>query len=229
MTFQLLSLDLFQTLVDLNEITSSLWQRILGRPCHSEELTQLSSLLQEGYRPYYRKAPFQPFFQSMASIFELGFQHVAERVNLPVSPRKATELFLEEHNNAPFFPDALELLRWANGRITVALSSDADESMVKPLLEKIPCQYVFLSQQLQCYKQDINGRFFQFLLNETGVPPDQVLHVGDGIPDVIGPRRSGIASCQISRKENLFAIPSENVYPDFKVSSLIQVLELFEK
>ena len=65
MTFQLLSLDLFQTLVDLNEITSSLWQRILGRPCHSEELTQLSSLLQEGYRPYYRKAPFQPFFQSM--------------------------------------------------------------------------------------------------------------------------------------------------------------------
>ena len=165
----------------------------------------------------------------MASIFELGFQHVAERVNLPVSPRKATELFLEEHNNAPFFPDALELLRWANGRITVALSSDADESMVKPLLEKIPCQYVFLSQQLQCYKQDINGRFFQFLLKETGVPPDQVLHVGDGIPDVIGPRRSGIASCQISRKENLFAIPSENVYPDFKVSSLIQVLELFEK
>lgn len=229
MPFQLLSLDLFQTLVDLNEISSRLWQRILGRPCYSEELIQLSSLLQEGYRPYYRKAPFQPFFQSMASIFELGFQYVAERITLPVSPQKAAELFLEEHNNAPFFPDALELLRWANGRITVALSSDADESMVGKLLKKIPCQYVFLSQRLQCYKQDENGKFFQYLLKETGIPADQVLHVGDGIPDVIGPRRSGIASCQIRRAGYDSVILPENIHPDFNVSSLTQIPELVEK
>lgn len=223
MAYRLLSLDLFQTLVNLDTITASLWNRVLGRPCKPEEVVMLSHLLQEGYKADYREMTQHPPFVSMEKIFKIGFQHVIEKTGLCFSPDEAALAFVEEHNHASFFSDTAELFRKLSGKIPIALSSDADEGMVSGLLEKIPCQYVFLSQRLGCYKRDKEGRFFRQILQTTGFSPEEVLHVGDSLPDIVGPSICGIASCHLCRENSFDKVLPENLSPTYRISSLLQL------
>ena len=71
--------------------------------------------------------------------------------------------------------------------------------MVRGLLDRLPVRWAFVSEALGCYKADRDRRFFSELLRTTGCAPEEVLHVGDGSPDILGASASGIDTCLLAR------------------------------
>jgi FMN hydrolase / 5-amino-6-(5-phospho-D-ribitylamino)uracil phosphatase len=92
--------------------------------------------------------------------------------------------------------------------------------MITPLLGFFKHEYAFLSEDIRAYKQDEQGRFFKHILQTTGVNPQKVIHVGDGLADILGAKRAGISSCWVNRENIEWTHP---IKPDYIIQSLAEL------
>ena len=198
MKYKLISLDMFYTLADLDACYRPTWERALGRSVTDAELAQLNRILGEGYLPQYHALPALSF-RTMYEVFAEGFEHVRRTLGLPLDPSRASHIFCEEHGRVPLYPEVTDALRRLSRRYSLAVASDADCDMVRGLLDRLPVRWAFVSEALGCYKADRDRRFFSELLRTTGCAPEEVLHVGDGSPDILGASASGIDTCLLAR------------------------------
>ena len=197
--YRVISFDLFMTLADLDARVPVLWERVLERPLTPEEVARHAAGLRSQYMPYYH-ALYKPPFVSMGAVFRRGFDEYFRAAGIVADPNRAAEIFLEEHNACPIYKDACALLKWLEGRYRVVIATDADVSMVKDLLPKIPHEMAFVSEELGVYKANREGAFFHRVLEGTGVRPAEILHVGDGISDIIGAKLCGIDVYHVDRE-----------------------------
>ena len=92
--------------------------------------------------------------------------------------------------------------------------------MITPLLKLFEYEYAFLSEDIKSYKIDEKGRFFNHILEVTGVNPQEIIHIGDGLADIIGANRSGITTCWINREGKKWENP---VKPDYTIKNLMEL------
>ena len=136
----------------------------------------------------------------MRELFRGGFEKYFREAGINGSPERAADIFIEEHNGCPLYPDAVRLLTALEKSLyRVVVSTDADEGMVSGLLAKIPHEAAFVSETLGVYKSNEESAFFSAVLEKTGAKPDEILHIGDGRPDIIGGKRAGLTVCHINR------------------------------
>ncbi|MBE6935809.1 MAG: HAD family hydrolase [Ruminococcaceae bacterium] len=222
--FKVISFDLFLTLADLDARVPILWERIFEKPLTSEEINAHADALRACYMPHYHDL-YQPPFQTMEKVFYDAFVCYFGEIGCDADPVRATKIFLEEHNRCPIYPDARRILERLQGKYRVILSTDADLSMVGELLPQIPHEMAFVSEAMGVYKSNAESAFFREVLEKTGVQPEEILHVGDGRPDIIGARRSGIPVFHIDRKGK--GLPADFGYsPDYRGASLDELSEL---
>lgn len=222
--FKVISFDLFLTLADLDARVPVLWERVFEKALTPEEIEAHADGLRNQYMPQYH-ALYQPPFQSMEKVFYDGFVRYFKEIGCTADPVRATKIFLEEHNRCPIYSDAERLLQRLQGKYRVIVSTDADLSMVGELLPQIPHEMAFVSEALGVYKSNAEGAFFRGVLEKTGVQPEEILHVGDGRPDILGARRSSIPVFHIDRKGK--GLPADFGYaPDYRGSSLDELAEL---
>ena len=225
--YRVLSFDLFLTLADLNARVPILWERIFGHALTPDEVTRHAEGLKAHYLPNYHALARMPF-RPMSAVFRQGFADYFADAGIDADPDRAAEIFLEEHNLCPIYPDAAALLRRVQGRYRVVISSDADMCMVEGLLSRIPHERAFVSEALEAYKADRNGAFFRRVLEDTGVEPGEILHIGDGRSDIVGARGSGIDVYHVDRdglrlSPDLAGLPT---YSGRDLTGLYDILEL---
>lgn len=228
MAYRLVSLDLFNTLVDLDAIVRPLWEGITGGPCTDSQLAAYADALVEGYGADYRAAAERSDFLSMREIFTVGFARAFQRLGMSYDAADAADRLIREHDRAPFFPEVPAVLRTLAARCPIAVSSDADLDMVRSLLTRIPHRYEFLSERLRVYKRDAQGRFFAAVLRETGLRPQEILHVGDGATDVLGAGRAGLAVCHVLRRPEPSRRWEESERPRYTIRSLEELPALID-
>lgn len=198
MQYKLLSLDVFFTLADLGACYRPTWERALRRSVSDEELERLNAAFDEVHLPLYYALPVMPF-RTMEDIFTDGFAHAKRKLALPLDPEETARIFCEEHSRAPLYPDVKPSLERISQKCDVAVSSDADCSMLQGLTDDLPLRWRFASEELRCYKKDQKKRFFSQVLQKTGLKPEEILHVGDSDSDVLGASACGIHTCLITR------------------------------
>lgn len=198
--YKVLSFDLFLTLADLPSRVPILWERILGRSLTPEEVEHHAEGLKRHYLPNYYQLHTKPF-APMAEVFRRGFADYFAETGIDADPDRAAAIFLEEHERCPIYPDAVEVLRRAEGRFRVVISSDADMCMVRDLLRRIPHERAFVSEELRAYKASAEGAFFRRVVEETGAAPEEILHIGDGRSDIVGAKRCGIDVYHVDRED----------------------------
>lgn len=226
MKFDLISIDMFQTLVDVNTRIPFIWRRILQEKyidgiekmcakqvsakvinmfheagCKSEEFSNLRTM-------------FAPCFEEIAAETELGFNH-----------EEAVDIFLSEHGNSSLYEDSLKFFELINGRIPVCLVSDADNIMVESLLDKFSFDSILISEAVGSYKNDPESKIFTKVLEHYQVKASKVLHIGDSSSDIIGANKVGIKSCWINRNGLDWKYGGK---PDYIVNSLVEAVELIE-
>jgi HAD superfamily hydrolase (TIGR01509 family) len=226
MKFELLCIDMLQTLVNINTRIPFIWKRIL-RYKYDEALAFecAKSVSKNVINGFHESAANNGEFVNLKTMFRPFFKTVLEEMNVSFDAYEAVKIFMDEHTNAPPYDDVENFFSLLNDKLPICLVTDADYEMVLPLLKKYRFDDIFISEKVMSYKNEPNSRIFKEVLKHYSIDPNKVLHIGDSSSDIAGANRVGIKTCWINR-ENREWIYSPN--PDYIVKSLNEVVDIIK-
>lgn len=224
MEFDLICIDMFQTLVDVNERIPYIWQQIL-REKYTEEIGRLCAkhVSLKAINRFHETDCKAADFQNLRALFAPCFEEIAAESELGFNPEYAVDIFLSEHSKSVLYEDSLRFFELMEGQAPVCLVSDADHEMIQPLLSRFPFDKVFISEAVGAYKNNAESRMFKHVLGVYGISPERVLHIGDSSSDIMGANRAGIKSCWINRNNLKWKYDGK---PDFVVNSLVEIINI---
>ncbi len=216
MTFQVVSVDMFRTLVDLSKVENTIWPAVLGETYSPRLAEECATRAATSLFNYISPARFSTCKQ----VFAACFSGLFAGKGLNIDPSEAASLWAERHRLSPAFDDAAGFLSTVGAGYRLCLASDTDDDMLGPLKTMYAFDHVFTSEQLGCYKAYGDGRYFHEVVKHYGVKPSEILHIGDGVLEMIGAKKAGLAACWLNRNGSPW---TQEVKPDFEVTSLSEV------
>jgi len=219
---KVVSIDLFRTLVDVDQSLETTWKAFLGEK-YSDKLAKkywaraTKLMLDKLDEAAVSNEPFK----NIRKIFEETYSSVFSEINLDYDYKAAAELSMNEHKAYNVFNDSLNFLEQAGERYPVCLSSDCDIEMITDIDKLFLFDYLFVSEILQSYK--LNPAFFDHVINHYGTEPNNIIHIGDSKQDVLVPNQLGMLTCWLNRGEQEW---THDVRPDFEARSLLEVIEI---
>lgn len=222
--FDVISLDMFQTLVDVYSRTDIIWQRILGSKYTEKKAKKYKQIMDEFiYERFHDDVMYQSEFRNLSTIFQEYFKEVFIKTNVDFSPAEASKIWAEEHNNARMFSDAYAVFDVVERNVPICLVSDSDKKMIAKPIEAFNFDQIFISENVKAYKNQKNGIIFKKMIEYYQVNPERILHIGDASADIFGASRLGIKTCWINRKNVEW---KHEIMPNYIVNSLTEVGEI---
>lgn len=224
MKFELLCVDMFQTLVNINTRIPYIWRRIL-RDKYNEPLAFecAKSVSKNVINGFHHSASSNGEFVNLKTMFKPFFIDVLKEMNISFDADEAVKIFMDEHTNATPYNDVENFFSSIGDILPICLVTDADYEMVLPLIKKYQFDGVFISETVMSYKNEPNSRIFKDVLKHYAIDPNKVLHIGDSSSDIIGANRVGIKTCWINRESIQWKFKPN---PDFTVKSLNEVVNI---
>ena len=166
---KLISIDIFQTLVDIRPHKEKLWRSFLGKDFSSETAAAGWSLATKHIFRILEEMEAERYFSNLRHVFEMTYRNVFAELNLSVSPAFAAESLIDIHREAVLFDDTVSFIEDILKRYQICLSSDADENMVANLTGMFSASNIYLSENLKTYKIWKNNNFFSSII-KTELP-----------------------------------------------------------
>jgi putative hydrolase of the HAD superfamily len=139
----------------------------------------------------------------------------------PLLADAAFQVFFQERNRVELYEDAIPSLQWLSARYPLVAVSNGNADLSRVGLNVYFSSSVHAAQ-LGIAKPD--PRIFLAAAQALGVPPDQVLHIGDDASlDVLGAIGAGMQAIWLNRNENLWTF---EVQPHDTVTQLNEVCDL---
>ena len=145
------------------------------------------------------------FFNSFGDVFETqrelewkSLDHTIERFCSSADAIKLSDLMFEHWMKPPIFEESKEF--FSKSPIPVYIVSNIDTSDIMCAIEYhgLNPAGVFTSEDARAYKP--RRELFELALSETGLKPDEVIHIGDSISsDVKGASALGIKTLWLNR------------------------------
>jgi len=223
-TIKIISLDLFQTLISVNESIDYVWKEFLKENYTDEFAGKYWDRANEIVLENLHQAALnEDKFVNVRSIFENSYTQIFSEIHLDYDPKLAAGILIQGHKMNRLFDDVKPFLKELKHKYTVCLSTDCDNEMLGNINELYDFDQLFVSEDLQAYK--LNPKFFQQVIKHYHVPPADILHIGDGKSDIIAPKQLGIKTCWLNRNNHQW---DQAVKPDFAVKSLLEILDLLD-
>lgn len=218
--FSVVSVDMFQTLIDVNGLRYYFWRRILGQN-YSESLAdeytkQWGNLFPDHFNNEVSEADG---FLSLKRIFEDFFADFFPQIDIDFDPKQAAQVQVDIHRLAPPYGDTEVFLEKIREHFNICLVTDSDNEMILPHLDNYAFKQIFISERLKAYKNDPKNRMFQAVINHYPVLPEKIIHIGDMESDIVGASKVGITTCWLNKDGKNW---SHSIKPDYEVKSLIE-------
>lgn len=220
--FKVISLDMFQTLADIQGRRNEVWRPILQQEFSEERALELGGLLLSQYFAAAAETRETGGFLSSREIYSRGFHSVFLQHGIDYDCGQAVENLFTQHRLSDLYADTEAFLQRICSDYQVCIVSDTDVLMLPEFYKRYPIT-LFTSEAYQSYKNDSHNRMFAGVTAHYGVEPGQIIHIGDSVSDVLGAARAGIRSCWINRDQHTW---NHEVKPDFSVESLDEFYEL---
>ncbi len=214
--FELVSLDMFQTLVNVDSRTEQIWRPILLNTYTNELANECAMLLLSNYYEHYVQLRNAKKFFLTKEVYEKSFKSVFNHLNISYDPSTATKILFEEHTQTEFYEDTLEFLDRISERYKLCIISDADDAMIPRFYMDYGIN-IFTSERYKSYKNDEDNTMFKEMLKFYNIDPKKVIHIGDSVSDVLGAKRENITACWLNRNKKIW---DHEVKPDFVIESL---------
>ncbi|RCX21431.1 putative hydrolase of the HAD superfamily [Fontibacillus phaseoli] len=215
-SFEVVSLDLFQTLVNIDTRRSHIWQPILLNTYTDQLADEYAGLLLEGFFKHKEQFSKHEAFTLTAKVYEHSFADVFSAKEISYDCVKANRHLFRQHALSEFYEDTEAFLSRITKKYEVCIVSDADDAMVPPFYKDYGIR-LLTSEQYSSYKNDEQNVMFKQLINYYQVAPGRIIHIGDSSSDVLGAKREGITACWLNRNKITW---SHEVRPDLIVESL---------
>lgn len=225
MKIKVISFDIFQTLVDVNQRIPQIWKGILGEAYTKEKGQRGANAILGNYPNSLHKALHADRFYNMQEVYLDCARNALNEIKLSVSPEVIVDNLMIQHAKAPLYSDVKECMTKLRNRYLIILSSDSNHTMVNDLLKHFSYDEVFISDDLNSYKGDPDGSFFRQVIHRIGVRPQEILHIGDSRSDIIGAKHAGVISCWINRDKSVW---THEIRPDYTIESLSELTKLLQ-
>jgi len=219
MEFKVVSIDMFGTLVDIDSIRHAVWRTFLKDRYTTELADEYwdragdllfqfvdDQIIEE--RPYI----------SLKATFATMYSRFFSEIGLDFDPQEAALVLAQHHAFSTIHDDTMPFLDSVGKEYPICLSSDTDDDMLGPLTQMYAFDRVITSEQMKSYKASPDKRFFAELIDNYGVKPEHIIHIGDSSYDIIGAGGAGITTCWLNRNNRVW---SHDATPDYAVNSLI--------
>ena len=164
-----------------------------------------------------------PVYRRYDEAWAIQFERVFQRLRLPGDAWAAALYLKDKLAAAPVFDEVPAVVAALRPHYRLSLLSNADDDFLTACLARNGLQFdtVITSEQAQAIKP--NPAIFLYLARRLGLPPDQILYVGDNpIPDVLGPRQAGLRVAWVNRAG--VRRPRRVPPPDIRVRDLTSLL-----
>lgn len=226
MKFELICIDMFQTLVNVNSRVSYIWKRILGEEyTESRGLECARAVSKYVINGFHEGVSNHTEFVNLKTMFKPFFQTVLEEMNVSFDAEIAVGIFMDEHTNAVPYDDVNDFFNLFRNTVPICLVTNADFEMVEPIIKKYKFDEVFISEITMAYKNEPKGKIFKEVLRHYSISPEKVLHIGDSSSDIIGANRVGIKTCWINRENRTWNYSTQ---PDYIIESLNEVRDIID-
>ncbi|MCM3698818.1 HAD family hydrolase [Paenibacillus macerans] len=214
--FEVVSLDMFQTLVNVDSRIEQIWKPILVNTYTYEAADECGRLLLSYFFEHWQQMKETKLFFLMREVYERSFGSLFRQMNLSYESAAALEILFEEHTRSEFYEDTVGFLKRILQKYKVCIVSDADEAMIPEFYKEYGMR-ILTSERYRSYKNDENNTMFKELLQIYHTNPDKVIHIGDSVSDVVGAKREGIKACWLNRHKRTW---KHEVEPDFVIETL---------
>lgn len=220
--YEVISFDMFQTLVDVNKRIPQIWKSIYGKDYTTDKAFTGANTVVNYFQKTY-KSTVSSRFRSMEDVYLDCAKEAILELGEDIDPKVLTRELLYQHCSAPFYDDVLETFHILKKDYKIILCSDSNHIMVDSIINTLKFDDVFISEDLKCYKGEPNGRFFKEVLKNMQIKPSQILHVGDGLSDIVGANLAGVDSCLIDRNRTIW---HREIHPTYFIKNLKQVIDI---
>ena len=222
--FKCLSFDCYGTLIDWETGLLAMLRSIFSR--HRAEVGD-QEILQSyaAAETDIEAGPYRPYRQVLRQVLlRLGEQY-------GFSPDSEE---LEEFSNSikdwPPFADSPDALAALQVKYKLIILSNIDDDLFQHSARQLGVDFdrVFTAQQVRSYKPSEEN--FRYLLENAGVPREQILHVAQSLFHDIAPaKRLGLATVWVNRRsgqQGTGATPPAQAEPDLEVPDLRKLASL---
>jgi 2-haloalkanoic acid dehalogenase type II len=164
----------------------------------------------------YHEATQRSPFRTLREIQGQILRRVLRQLDVGADAAPYVDLFFQVTTNVELYPETLEVLS-SLGDVRSAIVSNADHEHIAAWTFTLPVQFILISETVRAYKPD--GLVFQRALEQLGLPPHEVLHVGDSeVDDVKGAKDAGLQVAWVNRdgRSRRPDVPP----PDFEIPDL---------
>ncbi|MEF2965333.1 HAD family hydrolase [Paenibacillus sp. M1] len=219
-SYEVVSLDLFQTLVNIEMRRTKIWSPILSDRFTEELAAECGGRLLQGYYKYKRHFSELEAFTLIQKIYESSFAELFTGTGITFDCGEANRIFFREHTLAEFYEDTVPFLDMVTEKYNVCIVSDADDDMVPSFYKDYGIR-LFNSEQYRSYKNDEQNAMFKDMLRHYRICPAKAIHIGDSVSDVLGAKREGITACWLNRNKLSW---EHEVKPDIVAESLNELI-----
>ena len=135
------------------------------------------------------------------------------------------DAFFQVTTKVELYPEALEVLN-ALGPVRSAVISNADQEHLAAWNFTLPVEFILISEVVRAYKP--HAVMFRRALEQLGVEPHEVLHVGDSdVDDIKGAKEAGLRVAWVNRdaRRRRPDVPP----PDFEIPDLTGLPAILER
>jgi 2-haloalkanoic acid dehalogenase type II len=173
---------------------------------------------------YHETTQLEPF-RTLREIEELNLSRVLQRFEIGADATPYVELFFKVTTAVELYPETLEVLN-ALAHVRRAVLSNADAEHLAAWNFTLPVDFILISETLRAYKP--HRLVFQKALEQLGLLPHEVLHVGDSdVDDIKGAKEAGLAVAWVNR--NGRARRRDVPAPDFEIRDLRELPSLLRR
>ena len=151
------------------------------------------------------------------TIFSWDLERLYTQYGLAGNAAQDVRIMLDTLGNRTAFPESRGVVERLKRAYTVCIGSTTDtEPLMRDLNRSgIVVDHIFTSEGLQVYKPQ--KVFYERILTELSLLPQEVLFVGDSLTDdIFGPKQVGMKTCWVNRKGPAAPVPP----PDYVVPDL---------
>lgn len=164
-------------------------------------------------------------FQTFRTRWPLTFQRAFDDLSLSGDTDAAYQMFHAALRDAVAYPDTGPALGRLHGRFRLAVVSNADDDHLTEALAAnglLDFEFVLSSEGARSYKPRVP--IFAQAAERFGLPPEQVLYVGDSpLADVLGARNAGMRVAWINRARA--SLPERVPPPDLEIADLHELAD----
>ena len=157
----------------------------------------------------YHEATQSSLFQTLRTIQGHVFARVLRQFDIDADVAPYVALYFQVTTKVELYPETLEVLH-ALAHLPSGIVSNADREHLAAWPFELPVRFILISETVQAYKPD--PRMF-------GLPPHEVLHVGDSeVDDVKGAKAAGLSVVWVNRDGR--PRRTDGPAPDFEIPDL---------